>query len=176
MQYPNFVDDLPLSEFRNLCFQHDDAPLHKVSSVQQYLRNTFQQQMIGYGKPIGLFSVGIPQAESVCNPSTSIAGTSKPYYECLCQRVTYHVVQCASRSSVPCPDVYCCWRTPFWTLQIDEPHFRHVQFCSMWRNKCAFCAFLLCHFCARDADRWCWTFLSLTFPVACTVFEIKMLT
>ncbi|GBN14053.1 hypothetical protein AVEN_109132-1 [Araneus ventricosus] len=29
--------------------QHDCAPPHKVSSVQQYIRDTFQQQVIGYG-------------------------------------------------------------------------------------------------------------------------------
>ena len=98
-------------------------------------------------EPIWLFSVGMHQAESVCNPSINIAGISKPYYGCLCQRVTYHIVQCASRSSVPCPGVYCCWRTPFWERQINEPHFRQEQFCSMRRNKCAFSAFHLRHFC-----------------------------
>ncbi|GBN40064.1 hypothetical protein AVEN_227825-1 [Araneus ventricosus] len=30
-------------------FQHDGAPPHMVSSVQQYIRDTFQQQVIGYG-------------------------------------------------------------------------------------------------------------------------------
>ncbi|GBO29652.1 hypothetical protein AVEN_162632-1 [Araneus ventricosus] len=29
--------------------QHDGAPPHKVSSVQKYNRDTFQQQVIGYG-------------------------------------------------------------------------------------------------------------------------------
>ncbi|GBM55795.1 hypothetical protein AVEN_75024-1 [Araneus ventricosus] len=29
--------------------QHDGAPPHKVSSVQQYIRDAFQQQVIGYG-------------------------------------------------------------------------------------------------------------------------------
>ncbi|GBL72830.1 hypothetical protein AVEN_128034-1 [Araneus ventricosus] len=42
-------EDLPLSNLRNVWFQHDGAPLHKVSSVQQYIRDTFQQQVIGYG-------------------------------------------------------------------------------------------------------------------------------
>ncbi|GBN19573.1 hypothetical protein AVEN_35372-1 [Araneus ventricosus] len=41
--------DLPLSDIRNVWFQHDDAPLYKVSSVHQYIRDTFQQQVIGYG-------------------------------------------------------------------------------------------------------------------------------
>ncbi|GBO06956.1 hypothetical protein AVEN_211011-1 [Araneus ventricosus] len=59
-------------------------------------------------EPIGLFSVGIHQTASVCNPSTNIAGTSKPYYGFLSHRVTCHVVQCAAGSAVPCPDVYCC--------------------------------------------------------------------
>ncbi|GBM66026.1 hypothetical protein AVEN_39583-1 [Araneus ventricosus] len=29
--------------------EHDGAPPHKVSSVQQYIRDTFQQQVIEYG-------------------------------------------------------------------------------------------------------------------------------
>ncbi|GBM38164.1 hypothetical protein AVEN_48496-1 [Araneus ventricosus] len=95
-------------------------PPHKVSSVQQYIRDTFQQQAIVYGgcvewpprsldlNPLDFFSVWLHQIASVCNPSTNIAGTSKPYYGCLCQRVTCHVVQCAAGIAVPCPDVYCC--------------------------------------------------------------------
>ncbi|GBM35209.1 hypothetical protein AVEN_175814-1 [Araneus ventricosus] len=46
---PGFLEDLPLSDLRNVWFQHDGAPPHKVSSVQQYIRDTFQQQVIGYG-------------------------------------------------------------------------------------------------------------------------------
>ncbi|GBM96687.1 hypothetical protein AVEN_111924-1 [Araneus ventricosus] len=42
-------EDLLLSDLRNVWFQHDGAPPHKVSSVQQYIRGTFQQQVIGYG-------------------------------------------------------------------------------------------------------------------------------
>ncbi|GBN60593.1 hypothetical protein AVEN_226786-1 [Araneus ventricosus] len=43
------LDDLPLSDLRNIWFQHDGSSPHKVSSVQQYIRDTFQQQVIGYG-------------------------------------------------------------------------------------------------------------------------------
>ena len=115
---------------------------------------------------IGLFSVGIHKAESICNTSTIIAETSKPYYGCLCQRVTCHSAQCASKNSVPCPDTYCCWRTSFWAWQIDKSHFRQEQFCSMRRKKCAFCAFHLCNFlCAKFSlvvNQWCWIILSLT--------------
>ena len=39
----DFVDDLPLSDLRNLWFQHDGA---KISSVQQYPRDSFQRQII----------------------------------------------------------------------------------------------------------------------------------
>ncbi|GBN04809.1 hypothetical protein AVEN_270739-1 [Araneus ventricosus] len=38
-----------ISDLRNVWFQHDGASSHKVSSVQQYIRDTFQQQVIGYG-------------------------------------------------------------------------------------------------------------------------------
>ncbi|GBO35361.1 hypothetical protein AVEN_41616-1 [Araneus ventricosus] len=40
---------LPLSDLRNVWFQHDGAPPHKVSSVQPYILDTFQQPVIGYG-------------------------------------------------------------------------------------------------------------------------------
>ncbi|GBO03872.1 hypothetical protein AVEN_149986-1 [Araneus ventricosus] len=43
-----FPEDLPLSDLRNVWFQHEDTPAHKVSSVQQYIRDTFQQQVIEY--------------------------------------------------------------------------------------------------------------------------------
>ncbi|GBL87568.1 hypothetical protein AVEN_165175-1 [Araneus ventricosus] len=42
-------EDLPLSDLRNVWFQHDGVPPHKASSVQQYIRDTFQQQVIGCG-------------------------------------------------------------------------------------------------------------------------------
>ncbi|GBM94843.1 hypothetical protein AVEN_93043-1 [Araneus ventricosus] len=45
----DFLEDLPLSDLPNVGFQHDGAPSHNVSSVQQYIRDTFQQQIIGYG-------------------------------------------------------------------------------------------------------------------------------
>ena len=128
--------------------------------------------------------MGIQQAESVCNHSTNIVGTSKQYYDringCLCQRDICHVVQCSSRSSVPCPDVFCCWKAPFWAWQINEPHFLQVQFCSMRRNKYAFCAFHFCQFCAQDV--FCIKSIMLNnfvihlFPASCTFFEIETLT
>ncbi|GBM96437.1 hypothetical protein AVEN_133802-1 [Araneus ventricosus] len=100
----DFLKDLPLSDLRNVWFQHDGAAPHKVSSVQQYIRDTFQQQVIGYGgcvewhpcspelNRLDFFSVGIHQTANVCNPSTNISGILKSYYGCLCQRVTCHVV------------------------------------------------------------------------------------
>ncbi|GBN07509.1 hypothetical protein AVEN_252885-1 [Araneus ventricosus] len=45
----NFLENLPLRELRNVWFQHEGTPPHKVSSFQQYIWDTFQQQVIGYG-------------------------------------------------------------------------------------------------------------------------------
>ncbi|GBL93892.1 hypothetical protein AVEN_153650-1 [Araneus ventricosus] len=45
----DFVENLPLHELRNVWFQHDGAPPHKISNVKQYLMETFQNQIIGYG-------------------------------------------------------------------------------------------------------------------------------
>ncbi|GBN60448.1 hypothetical protein AVEN_172982-1 [Araneus ventricosus] len=45
----DFLEDLPLSDLRNVWFQHDGVTPHKVSSVQQYIRDIFQQNVIGYG-------------------------------------------------------------------------------------------------------------------------------
>ncbi|GBN28156.1 hypothetical protein AVEN_218069-1 [Araneus ventricosus] len=171
-------EDLPLSDLQNVWFEHDGAPLHKVSSVQQYIWDTFQQQVIEYGgcvewpphspdlNPLDFFLWGyikqrvyatpLPTLQKLRNRITDgsfhvkstqflnkiyltisdfheifqrctididlekyqissryvdsflIAGTSKPYYGCLCQRVTCHVVQCAAGSADLCPDVYCC--------------------------------------------------------------------
>ncbi|GBM16352.1 hypothetical protein AVEN_28314-1 [Araneus ventricosus] len=59
------AEDLPSCDLRNVWLQHNGAPPHKVSSVQQYILDTFQQHVIGYGgcvewpprspEPIGLF-------------------------------------------------------------------------------------------------------------------------
>ncbi|GBN61223.1 hypothetical protein AVEN_175839-1 [Araneus ventricosus] len=89
------------------------------SSDQQYIRDTFKQQVIGHGgcvewpprspdlNPLDFFCGDTSNSECM-QPSTNITGTSKPYYGCLCKRVTCHVVQCAAGSAVPCSDVYCC--------------------------------------------------------------------
>ncbi|GBM31260.1 hypothetical protein AVEN_247612-1 [Araneus ventricosus] len=45
----DFLEDLPLSDLRNVWFQHDGVSPHKVSSVQLYIQDTYQQQVIGYG-------------------------------------------------------------------------------------------------------------------------------
>ncbi|GBN90155.1 hypothetical protein AVEN_67910-1 [Araneus ventricosus] len=45
----DFVENLPLHQLRNVWFQHGGAPLHKISNVKQYLMETFQNQVIGYG-------------------------------------------------------------------------------------------------------------------------------
>ncbi|GBM98684.1 hypothetical protein AVEN_56804-1 [Araneus ventricosus] len=44
-----FVETLPLHQLRNVWFQHDGVPPHKISNVKQYLMETFQNQVIGYG-------------------------------------------------------------------------------------------------------------------------------
>ncbi|GBL72008.1 hypothetical protein AVEN_115041-1 [Araneus ventricosus] len=82
--------DFPLRDLRNVWFQQNGSLPRKVSRVQQCIRDTFQQQVIGYGgcvewsprssdlNPLDFFSEGIHQTASVCNPSTNIAGTLKP--------------------------------------------------------------------------------------------------
>ncbi|GBN91854.1 hypothetical protein AVEN_160340-1 [Araneus ventricosus] len=74
---------------------HISATSHRVWWLRR-MASTFIRP-----EHIGLFSVEIHQTASVCNPSTNIAGTSKPYYGCLCQCVTCHVIQCAAGSAVP---------------------------------------------------------------------------
>ncbi|GBM22963.1 hypothetical protein AVEN_172313-1 [Araneus ventricosus] len=58
--------------------------------------------------PLDCFLWGYIKQRVYATPSTNIAGTSKSYYGCVCQRVTWCVIQCAAGSAVPCPDVYCC--------------------------------------------------------------------
>ncbi|GBM12672.1 hypothetical protein AVEN_46157-1 [Araneus ventricosus] len=45
----DFVENLPLHQFRNVWFQHDGAAPHKISNVKQYLMEMSQKQVIGYG-------------------------------------------------------------------------------------------------------------------------------
>ncbi|GBM07348.1 hypothetical protein AVEN_187887-1 [Araneus ventricosus] len=45
----DFVENLPLHQLRNVWFQHDGTPPHKISNVKQYLMETLQNQVIGYG-------------------------------------------------------------------------------------------------------------------------------
>ncbi|GBN87454.1 hypothetical protein AVEN_149389-1 [Araneus ventricosus] len=45
----DFVENIPLHQLRNVWFQHDGAPPHQISNVKQYLMETFQNQVIGYG-------------------------------------------------------------------------------------------------------------------------------
>ncbi|GBM39967.1 hypothetical protein AVEN_142242-1 [Araneus ventricosus] len=118
--YGSEYEDLPLSDLRNVWFQHDGAPPHKVSSAQHYILDTFQQQVIGYGgcvewpplspdlKPLDFFLWVYIKQRVYATPPPTLQELSKPYYGCLCQRVTCHVVQCAAGSAVPCLDVYCC--------------------------------------------------------------------
>ena len=44
----DFLEDLPLRDFTNVWFQHDDTPPHKLSSFLKYIWDSFQQQVIGY--------------------------------------------------------------------------------------------------------------------------------
>ncbi|GBM80877.1 hypothetical protein AVEN_52352-1 [Araneus ventricosus] len=44
----DFVENLPLHQLRNAWFQHDSTPPHKISNINQYLMETFQNQVIGY--------------------------------------------------------------------------------------------------------------------------------
>jgi transposase len=46
---PDFVENLPVFNLRNVWFQHDGAPAHKTSPVKQYLVTEFGNQIIGYG-------------------------------------------------------------------------------------------------------------------------------
>ncbi|GBO09334.1 hypothetical protein AVEN_124315-1 [Araneus ventricosus] len=45
----DFVENLPLHQLRNIWFQHEGFPTHKISNVKQFLLETFQNQVIGYG-------------------------------------------------------------------------------------------------------------------------------
>ncbi|GBO23202.1 hypothetical protein AVEN_17083-1 [Araneus ventricosus] len=42
------VENLLFHQLRNVWFQHDGAPPHKISNAKQYLMETFQNEFIGY--------------------------------------------------------------------------------------------------------------------------------
>ena len=83
----DYLAYLPLSDPWNACFRHNGVRRHKVSSVQQLIRDSFQQQILAYGgcikwhprssdlNTLGFFSVGTHQTANVCSPSTNIAET-----------------------------------------------------------------------------------------------------
>ncbi|GBM23151.1 hypothetical protein AVEN_147069-1 [Araneus ventricosus] len=127
---------MPLSDIRNVWFQHDGAPPRKVSNVQQYIRDTFQQQVIGYGgcvewppcspdlNPLDFFLRGHIKQRVYATPPPTL----QELRNCITEAcVTCHVVQCAARNAVPCPDVYCCLRT-----------FEHGRWMSLISGKCSF--------------------------------------
>ena len=45
----HFLEDLPVFYLRNVWFQHDGAPAHKISPVKLYLVTEFENEIIGYG-------------------------------------------------------------------------------------------------------------------------------
>ncbi|GBN13005.1 hypothetical protein AVEN_212692-1 [Araneus ventricosus] len=45
----DFVENLLLHQLRNVWFQHEGVAPHKISNVKQYLIETFQNHVIGYG-------------------------------------------------------------------------------------------------------------------------------
>lgn len=46
---PNFLDDIPLSELRDLRFQHDGVPAHQPTAIRCFLKDCFKQQITRYG-------------------------------------------------------------------------------------------------------------------------------
>ncbi|GBO25134.1 hypothetical protein AVEN_206834-1 [Araneus ventricosus] len=83
------------------------APPHQMSSIQQYIRDTFQQQVIAYGG-----CVEWPPRSPDLNPlyfflwgyiKQRVYATTPPTLQelRLCQRVSCHFVQCAAGNAVP---------------------------------------------------------------------------
>ncbi|GBL95465.1 hypothetical protein AVEN_154849-1 [Araneus ventricosus] len=131
--------------------------------VQQYIRDAFQQQVIGYGG-----CVEWPPRSPDLNPLDFFCGdtSNSEYMQPLHQHCrNFEIVL---RMLLPACHLPCCTmcsgkvqsRVQICIVaeghhfehdrQIDEPHFRQAQFCSPRSNKCAFCAFHLYHFCAQD--------------------------
>ncbi|GBM12387.1 hypothetical protein AVEN_6862-1 [Araneus ventricosus] len=67
---------------------YDGAPMRKISNVKQYLMETFQNQVIGYGGFIvwpphssdWTSSYGTHKRAGICDPSDNIAGCSTSHY------------------------------------------------------------------------------------------------
>ncbi|GBN98142.1 hypothetical protein AVEN_265234-1 [Araneus ventricosus] len=87
----NFVENLPLHELQNVWFQHDGSPPQKISNVEQYLMETFQNQVIGYGgfmgpprshdlTPMDFFLWGNIKGQVYENPSANTEGSSTTHY------------------------------------------------------------------------------------------------
>ncbi|GFU05576.1 uncharacterized protein TNCV_3291871 [Trichonephila clavipes] len=89
----DFLEDFPLSDVWNVWFKHDGVPRCTICHVSLSTIETHSNN-IWYGNcvewlarssdlsPFDYF-VGIYQTQSVCNPSSNTAGTSKPRTGCL---------------------------------------------------------------------------------------------
>lgn len=48
----NYLDNLPLDDYRNIFYQHDGAPPHNGHLVNNYLQNLYDDQWIANNGPI----------------------------------------------------------------------------------------------------------------------------
>lgn len=46
---PDFLDDIPLYELRDLRFQHDGVPAHQPTAIRFFLKDCFKNQITRYG-------------------------------------------------------------------------------------------------------------------------------
>ncbi|GBO46586.1 hypothetical protein AVEN_88807-1 [Araneus ventricosus] len=83
---PDFVENLPLFQLRNVWFQNDGAPAHNTSSVKQYLVEW--PPCSPDLTPMDVFLWGYLKQQA-------IAGLSTTHYGCLCQCDTRYITPCA---------------------------------------------------------------------------------
>ncbi|GBM71210.1 hypothetical protein AVEN_119933-1 [Araneus ventricosus] len=106
----DFLENVPLYQFRNVWFQHDGAPPHKISNVKQYLMETFQNQVIGYGgfvewpprspdlTPLGLFLWRHKKGQVYATPLPTLQDLRRRITDA-CAYVTPGCIMCSEKSS-----------------------------------------------------------------------------
>ncbi|GBN02182.1 hypothetical protein AVEN_173491-1 [Araneus ventricosus] len=188
----DFLEGLPFIDLRNVWFQHVGASPNKVSSVLQYIRETFQQQVIGYGvcvewpprspdlNPLDFFLWGCikkrvyatppPTLQDLRNRITDICANVSPAMLYNVQReLQSHVEMC---------------------IVAEGHHFEHDRWMSLISGKCSFVqrdqtnvrfVLFICTIFVRkmffcNKSMMLKNFVIDFFPVFRTVFEIRTLT
>ena len=139
----DFVDDLPLSDLRNLWFQHDGASQHKVLSVQQHLWDLHQH----------------------CRNFETVLRMLMPACHLTCYTMCSKKSSSVSRCILLMRDTILSM-TDRWTSFPASAVCDQICKCNAIKQICVLWFLFVSFLCARCSlveNHWCWASLQLTF-------------